>query len=113
VVTALKNQNTTAPVGKVKGDLKEQSIRLIGRIESPQEFQSIVIKRRGTEVVRLAQVADIADGFAEISGFSVRNGNPNVGISITRSRDASTVSVAARVRQLVAEINKTLPAGTR
>ena len=113
VVTALKNQNTTAPVGKVKGDLKEQSIRLIGRIESPQEFQSIVIKRRGTEVVRLAQVADIADGFAEISGFSVRNGNPNVGISITRSRDASTVSVAARVRQLVAEINKTLPEGTR
>ncbi|NDI86549.1 efflux RND transporter permease subunit [Undibacterium crateris] len=113
VVTALKNQNTTAPVGKVKGDLKEQSIRLIGRIESPQEFQSIVIKRRGTEVVRLAQVADIADGFAEISGFSVRNGNPNVGISITRSRDASTVSVAARVRQLVVEINKTLPAGTR
>ncbi|MFZ6767318.1 efflux RND transporter permease subunit [Undibacterium sp. Di26W] len=113
VVTALRNQNTTAPVGKVKGRLDEQSIRLIGRIESPAEFQNIVIKRRGNELVRLAQVADIADSFAEINGFSVRNGQPNVGISITRSRDASTVTVAGKVRTLVADINKTLPAGTK
>jgi HAE1 family hydrophobic/amphiphilic exporter-1 len=44
---------------------------------------------------------------------SVRNGNPNVGLSITRTREASTVSVADEVRKLVADINKTLPAGTR
>ncbi|MFZ6779111.1 efflux RND transporter permease subunit [Undibacterium sp. Ji83W] len=113
VVTALRNQNTTAPVGKVRGKLDEQSIRLIGRIESPAEFQNIVIKRRGTDLVRLAQVADIADSFAEIGGFSVRNGNPNVGISVTRSRDASTVTVANKVRSLIEEINKTLPKGSK
>ena len=113
VVTALRNQNTTAPVGKVRGKLDEQSIRLIGRIESPAEFQNIVIKRRGTDLVRLAQVAEIADSFAEIGGFSIRNGNPNVGISVTRSRDASTVSVANKVRVLIEEINKTLPKGSK
>ncbi|BBB59497.1 acriflavine resistance protein B [Undibacterium sp. KW1] len=113
VVTALRNQNTTAPVGKVRGKLDEQSIRLIGRIESPAEFQNIVIKRRGTDLVRLAQVAEIADSFAEIGGFSVRNGNPNVGISVTRSRDASTVTVANKVRDLIEEINKTLPKGSK
>ena len=113
VVTALRNQNTTAPVGRVKGPLDEQSIRLIGRIESPAEFEQIVIRRRGNEVVRLAQVASIADNFAEISSFSIRNGHPNVGLSVTRSRDASTVSVANKVRELIVEINKTLPAGTK
>ncbi len=112
VVAALRNQNTTAPVGRVIGALDEQSIRLVGRIESPAEFEQIVIRRRGNEVVRLAQVASIADGFAEMSGFSMRNGHPNVGISVTRSRDASTVSVADKVRALVKEINKTLPKGT-
>ena len=71
------------------------------------------MKRRGEEVVRLAQLATIEDGFAELTGYSVRNGNPNVGISITRSRDASTVSVANEVRKLMAEVNKTLPAGTQ
>jgi len=35
-----------------------------------------------------------------------------VGISVTRSRDASTVSVANKVRELMTELNKTLPKGT-
>ena len=43
VVAALRAQNTTAPVGKVRGALEDQSIRLVGRIESPAEFEQIVI----------------------------------------------------------------------
>jgi HAE1 family hydrophobic/amphiphilic exporter-1 len=97
----------------VKGALDEQSIRLVGRIETPRQFEDVVIKRRGNEIVRLGQVATVQDGFAELSGFSLRNGNPNVGLSVTRSRDASTVSVANRVRAEVEAINKTLPAGTK
>ena len=112
VVAALRAQNTTSPVGRVKGPLDEQSIRLVGRIESPREFEQIVLRRRGNEIVRLGQVASIVDGFAEVGGFSLRNGLPNVGINVTRTRDASTVSVANKVRDLVKEVNKTLPPAT-
>ncbi|TYQ02649.1 UNVERIFIED_ORG: HAE1 family hydrophobic/amphiphilic exporter-1 [Zoogloea ramigera] len=112
VVNALRNQNTNAPVGKVRGELDEKSIRLVGRIERPEDFQQVVIKRNGDDLVRLSQVATIEDGFAEMSSLSVRSGKPNVGISISRSRDASTVSVAHAVRKLTAEINKELPKGT-
>jgi len=113
VVNALRRQNTTAPVGQVKGALEDQSIRLVGRIESPREFESIVLHRNGDEVVRLGQVATVQDGFAEQRGYSLHNGHPNVGISITRSRDASAVSVADAVRALVKEIEPTLVQGTR
>ncbi|MFL6659106.1 MAG: efflux RND transporter permease subunit [Massilia sp.] len=113
VVLALRNQNTNAPVGKVRGNLDEQSIRLVGRIESPAEFEQIVIKRRGDEIVRLAQVAEIRDGFADINSLSIRSGKPNVGISVSRSKDASTVTVAKRIRDLIKEIAKELPAGTK
>ena len=113
VVSALRAQNTTAPVGRIKGSLNEQSIRLVGRIESPREFEDIVIRRRGNEVVRLGHLATIEDGFAEVSGYSLRNGHPNVGISITRSRDSSTVTVANKIRATVAETNKTLNSGTK
>jgi hypothetical protein len=71
------------------------------------------VKRRGNEIVRLGQVATVEDGFAELAGFSLRNANPNVGLSITRSRDASTVTVANKIRAEMEEINKTLPAGTK
>jgi len=113
VVNALRAQNTTAPVGRVKGELDEQSIRLVGRIESPKEFEDVVLKRQGNEIVRLGQVATIEDGFAEVSGYSMRNAHANVGIAISRARDASTITVGNRVRDLVKEINSTLPAGTQ
>ena len=113
VVQALRNQNTNAPVGKIRGDMDEKSIRLVGRISSPEEFQQIVVKRRGDQVVRLAQVAEIADGFAEVNGFSIRSGKPNVGITVTRSREASTVSVANAAKDEVEKILKELPEGTK
>ena len=108
VVSALRAQNTNAPVGKVSGKLDEESIRLIGRIESPEEFQNVVVKRVGGQIVRLGQVASIEDAYADISSFSVRSGKANVGIQITRARDASTVSVAESIRKMVVEINKDL-----
>ncbi|MFZ6708565.1 efflux RND transporter permease subunit [Undibacterium sp. TC9W] len=108
VVNALRNQNTNAPVGKIRGTLDEESIRLVGRIETPEEFQGIVIKRTGDQVVRLSQVATIEDSFADKDGLSIRSGKPNVGIFVTRARDASTVSVAKAVNDKVEEINKEL-----
>ena len=113
VVLALRNQNTNAPVGKVRGNMDEKSIRLVGRIESPAEFEQIVIKRRGDQVVRLAQVAEIKDGFADVDSLSVRSGKPNVGLAIIRSKNASTVSVANKVKDLVKEVEKDLQPGTK
>ena len=112
VTNAVRVQNTTAPVGKVRGTLEDQSIRLLGRLESPAEFEQMIIKRTGSNVVRLGQIAEVKDGFAEMTGYSLRNGQPNVGISITRSRDASTVSVAVNARKLVKDIEKELPPQT-
>jgi HAE1 family hydrophobic/amphiphilic exporter-1 len=106
VVNALRAQNATAPVGKVRGALEDQSIRLVGRFESPAEFNQMLIKRSGDNLIRLGQVATVQDGFAELGGYSEHNGQPNVGLSVTRSRDGSTVSIAKEVRDLVETINK-------
>ncbi len=112
VVNALRTQNATAPVGKIRGAFEDQSSRLLGRIETPAEFNQIVVKRSGNELIRLGQVATVSDGFAEMTGLSIRSGKPNVGLAITRARDASTVSTANQIRALVAELNKTFPEGT-
>ncbi|WP_426342135.1 efflux RND transporter permease subunit [Pseudoduganella sp. S-14] len=106
VANAVRMQNTNAPVGKVRGDLEEKAIRLVGRIERPEEFKDVVVKRNGDQLIRLGQVATIEDGFAEINNVSLRSGKPNVGLAVIRARDASTVSVAKAVRKLTEDINK-------
>ena len=66
VVAALRAQNTTAPVGRIKGVLDDQSIRLVGRIESPREFEQIVVRHVGDQMVRLGEVATIANVFRQM-----------------------------------------------
>jgi HAE1 family hydrophobic/amphiphilic exporter-1 len=112
VLAALRNQNMTAPVGKIKGEMEEQGIRLIGRIVSPEDFNQILVKRRGDEQVRLGDLAEIADSYAEPVSYSIHDGHPNVSISVIRAREASAVAVATAVRAKVDEIRKTLPTGT-
>jgi len=113
VANALSRQNTNAPVGKVRSELDEKGIRLVGRIERPEDFSQVVVKRNGDTIVRLNQVADIKDGFADIDSASMRSGKPNVAIQIIRSREASTVAIAKKVRAEIEQIRKDLPAGTK
>jgi len=110
VANALRMQNTNAPVGKVRGTLEESAIRLVGRIERPEEFKDVVVKRNGDQLVRLGQVASIEDGFAEVNNVSLRSSKDNVGLFVVRARDASAVSVAKKIRALVDVINKELEA---
>jgi HAE1 family hydrophobic/amphiphilic exporter-1 len=113
VVGALRRQNTTAPVGEVKGRSRTRASAWWAA-SSPRRIRPHrACAGAADEVVRLGQVAAVQDGFAEQNGYSLRNGNPNVGISITRSRDASSVSVAERRAQaMVKEIEPELPSGT-
>ena len=113
VTNALRTQNTNAPVGKLRSELDEKGIRLVGRIERPEDFSQIVVKRNGDQIVRLNQVAEIKDAYADINSLSMRSGKPNVGLQISRSRDASTVSLAKKVHQVVEEASKELPEGTK
>lgn len=113
VTNALRSGNTNAPVGKLRDELDEKGIRLIGRIERPEDFSQIVVKRNGDTIVRLNQVAEIQDGFADINSLSMRSGKPNVGLQISRSRDASTVALAKKVHEVVKKASKHLPEGTK
>ncbi len=100
VVNALQQQNTTAPVGRVKGALDEQSIRLVGRIETPAR-----VRGRGGQAQRGRQHRAPGPG-----RHRARTASPSSPASacatpiptwasrITRSRDASTVTVANEVR---------------
>ncbi|RYZ78689.1 MAG: efflux RND transporter permease subunit, partial [Moraxellaceae bacterium] len=113
VQRSLQNQNLTAPGGKLEGDLQDLSIRLLGRLESPEDFAQIVVKRNGDDVLRLGDVADVVDGTAQPTGIGLYNGHSSVGINVIRTREASTVSVSKAVRKELDEIRKQLKPGTQ
>ena len=113
VVQAVQSQNLAAPVGRIEGRLTEQSIRLRGRIETPEQFAQLVVGAPGGRLIRLGQVADVRDGTAEQRSLALYNGVPAVGLDITKSKGASTTTVADAVLKSVERLQPTLPPGVR
>jgi HAE1 family hydrophobic/amphiphilic exporter-1 len=109
VVQALQAQNLSTPVGRVTGAISEESIRLRGRLETPAEFRDVIVRARGDRLVRLGDVADVADATAEPRSAALLDGQPAVGIDITKAKGASTTTVADAIKARVAQIEKGLP----
>jgi HAE1 family hydrophobic/amphiphilic exporter-1 len=112
-VQALEAQNLAAPVGRVNGALDERAIRLRGRLDTPAEFENLVVADRGGQLIRLGQVATIKDGTEEPRTLALYNGREAIGIDVKKAKGYSTTDVAQRVRDRLATIEQTLPKGTK
>jgi HAE1 family hydrophobic/amphiphilic exporter-1 len=113
VVNALRAQNLAAPVGQVTTSLAEQTIRLEGRLENPQDFLGLVVTQRGGQAITLGQVAQIEAGHAEPRSAARYNGRPAIGIDITKSKGYSTAFVANGVKDRLKALEPTMPPGTK
>ncbi len=113
VVQALQLQNLAAPVGRVNGDLDERSIRLRGRLDNPAEFDNLIVAERNGQLVRLGQVATVRDATEEPRTLALFNGKEAIGIDVKKAKGYSTTDVANRVRDRLAQLEPTLPKGTK
>ncbi len=113
VAQALQAQNLAAPVGRVNGTLDERAIRLRGRLQNPAEFENLVVADRGGQLIRLGQVATTKDATEEPRTLALYNGKEAIGIDVKKTKGYSTTDVAARVRDRLAELEPTLPKGTK
>jgi HAE1 family hydrophobic/amphiphilic exporter-1 len=113
VVYALQAQNLAAPVGRVNTALSERSIRLSGRLDTPEEFARITLAARDGRVVRLGQVAAIRDGSEEPRTLALFQGRQAVGLEVLKTKGYSTTSVADQLKARATALQARLPAGAR
>ena len=113
LVSAVRTQNFAAPVGRVTSELEQRTIRLAGRVASPDEFSQIVVAQRGAQAVRLGELAQVEVGLAEPTSAALYSGAPAIGLDVVKGKEYSTTAVSAAVRARVAELQRTLPVGTR
>lgn len=109
VVTALEMQNLAAPVGRLNGDLDERTIRLKGRIDSPIDFNQLVVSQIGGRIIRLADVANVRDGTEEPRSAALYSGEDAVGLDIKKTKGYSTTTVADSLRGRIADLQASLP----
>ena len=111
VADAVRAQNLEVPGGRVDEGTRELTVRTMGRIVEPAEFNNLVVANRGTYAVKLSVVGYAEDGAEEPRTEARLNGQPAVTLIVSKQSGQNTVAVADAVKQRLHEITKTLPPG--
>lgn len=110
VAAALAKENVTLPAGNIKVGQLDYTIRVPGEFTAPEQIGEIVIRSSGGALVRLRDVAEVADGFAEETRLSNVMGRRAIMMMIQKRSGANTVATAREVsRELENNILPTLP----
>jgi HAE1 family hydrophobic/amphiphilic exporter-1 len=111
VADAVRAQNMEVPGGRIDEGARELTVRTMGRIIEPAEFNNLVVGTRGTYAVKLSDIGYAEDGAEEPRTEARLNGQPAVTLIVSKQSGQNTVAVADAVKQRLAEISKTLPPG--
>ncbi|MDE1949304.1 MAG: efflux RND transporter permease subunit, partial [Burkholderiales bacterium] len=111
VSAALGNNNVLAALGSTKGQMVTVPLTAATDLHTVEEFKQLVVKRNGSQLVRLRDVAHVTLG-SENYDFNVAfSGNRSVFVGIKVAPDANILDVARRVREAFPAIQQQLPAG--
>src|SRR5262245_59787258 len=111
VANAVKTQNMELPGGRVESGPKEMTVRTMGRIPDPAQFNNLVVANRGTYSVKLSDIGYAEDSAEEQRTEARLNGPPAVTLVVSKQSGQNTVAVAEAVKERLVEISKTLPPG--
>ncbi|OHB35807.1 MAG: multidrug transporter AcrB [Phenylobacterium sp. RIFCSPHIGHO2_01_FULL_70_10] len=112
VNNALRGFSLDAPGGRVSIGGQEQTLRVLGAVETVDALRDLTIPTGAGGFVRLDDIADIGDGSSEVRGFARLNGQPVVGFMVMKTRDSSDVAVEDGVLDALERLESQYPGVT-
>ncbi|MCW5977770.1 MAG: efflux RND transporter permease subunit [Bryobacteraceae bacterium] len=110
VRAALAAQNVEIPGGRVDQGPLELSVRTLGRLERPEEFERLVVANGGGAPVRISDIGYVVDGVEEPRSLARLNGVPAVVLEVRKQAGTNTLQVIDNVKARVEELRPSLPA---
>ena len=105
----LKLMNANLPGGRGEIGLSEQAMRTLGSAETVDDLRQMRINLPNGQSVRLLDLGEVVDEWAEPRGIARLDNQPVVGFAVERTKGTSEVDVAKRARAVVADIQKRHP----
>lgn len=106
---ALDRENIELPAGSIEGDHIEQSIRTMGLMVTPEDFNNLIIIEDNFRIVRFRDVGNAELDTQNRQTILRRNGVPMVSCVIIPQPGANHIAIADEARQRLAEMQKDLP----
>lgn len=109
VERALRANNVELPAGSVDSSTRNFTVRAEGRLSNVEQFNKLVVRRDGNDLVRLGEVANVQMGVESDVSRLRANGETAIGMGVIRQSKANTVAVSDGVRAELEQIRQTLP----
>jgi HAE1 family hydrophobic/amphiphilic exporter-1 len=113
VVAAVRGENQNLPVGAIRSLTQERIVQIDARMKRPEDFQHMIVARKGNVPIRLGQLADIHDGAQELESLALYNGQRTLLLTVQKAQDENTIGVIDGLNKTIAEMRPTLPPGVR
>ena len=110
VRTAIANANAVGPLGRIDGPKYAEAIATNDQLRTAREYQTLVVKTVNGNVVRLSSLASVEPGTRNSRQAAWYNGQPSVLLVITRQADANVIETVDRIRALLPELQRWIPA---
>ncbi|MCH8569366.1 MAG: efflux RND transporter permease subunit [Balneolales bacterium] len=106
---ALEQQNVELPSGRIEGASTELTVRTLSRLTTPEEFNNMIIKREGDNIVRFRDVGLAMLGPENERTILKRDGIPMVGVVIVPQPGANNIAIVDEFYNRLESIKRDLP----
>ncbi len=109
VLQALNRENVELPSGRVEGQNTELTVRTMGRLTNEEDFNNLIIKEDGDNVVRFSDVGYAKLGPENERTILRRDGIPGCALAIVAQPGANNIDIANRLYKKLDQIQRDLP----
>ncbi|MCO6148210.1 efflux RND transporter permease subunit [Flavobacterium sp. NRK1] len=110
VRSALDSQNVELPTGKLTGANTELTIKTMGNLSTPEQFNNIIIKSEGDKIVRFSDVGRAELGPENVETKMTNDGKQLVGLAIIPQPGTNYIDISDAFYEQYDQIKKELPA---
>jgi len=119
VVSALQEQNVEIPAGQLgrpPADPKQDfqvTLRVVGRLSEPKEFENIILKNTRNGIVQLKDVGRAEIGAESYDTNLLYSGHEAVGVGVQQLSNANALDVDKAAKAALLELSKSFPPGIK
>ena len=110
VRAAVANANAATPLGTFDGPDLARTIGTNDQLRAVRDYENIVVKSVNGTVIRLGAIASVEQGVRNRRSAAWLNMQPSVLLVVTKQADANVIETVDRIRELLPELKRLIPA---
>jgi len=109
VRNAIMRENIELPAGSIEGNTTELTIRTLGLMTTPQEFNNLILKQNGNQLIRVRDIGRAELSPEDLRGLLKMNGIPMIAVIIIPQPGANHIEIVDDVYERLEFIKRDLP----